>query len=153
MKRETVLIIEDDNDIRGLLTHALTEIEGYKVLAASNGIQGLDQALSRDPDVILLDLLLPDMSGLSVLEALHARELQISVIVITAREETEVVLRAFRLGAKDFLRKPLKMRQLGAAIEAALREKRLRHQKEQLTQELTETNQRLKKRVGATGSP
>jgi len=147
MSQEIVLVVEDNQDMQAFLQDGVLEPVGYRTLMAADGQEGLECALSDEPDLILLDLNLPRLSGLNVLAELYKQERRIPAIVISAYGSEEAILAAFRLGAKDFLQKPFSIKQARAAIENALTEERLRQEKESLTQALTLANQRLQRQV------
>lgn len=140
MSQETVLIVEDDAVIRALIEKALARSYDYRVLAADDGVQGLELILDHQPDVLLLDLALPSLSGLDLMRELNRQRQRIPTIVITADGRPEQILNAFRLGAKDFLQKPFSMEELRVALENALTEERLRRERDHLTRALTVAN-------------
>jgi DNA-binding response OmpR family regulator len=154
MNKETVLIIEDSQTVRHFLRDDLLEPDGYAVLAAANGRDGWEQVQKHDPDLILLDLNLPQCSGLEVLETLRGHQFRTPVIVISAHDSPDNILKAFRMGAKNFLQKPFRVPEARKAINAALEEERLRRKEERLRREkkklmgaLVKTNNRLKKQL------
>ena len=101
----TILIVEDDPDIVDLLQYTL-EREGYPVLVAQNGEKGLAEAQRRRPGLILLDLMLPEVDGLTVLRRLRASGDSVPVIVLSAKgQESERVV-GLELGADDYVSKP-----------------------------------------------
>ncbi|MGA8044721.1 MAG: response regulator transcription factor [Dermatophilaceae bacterium] len=114
-----VLVIEDDPAIRSSLIRSLTD-RGHVVSSAPSGMTGLQQALDEQPDVILLDLGLPDLDGHSLLTMLRAVR-RTPVIVVTARDDDPSVVRALDAGADDYVVKPFAMDQLEARIRAVLR--------------------------------
>jgi len=147
MAQETILLIEDDADIRAVLGKTMLKHVGYRVLMAADGETGLQRALVDDPDVILLDLNLPRLSGMELLNLLRQQNRRIPVIVISAYGSEQTILDAFRLGAKDFLQKPFNMSEVQSAIENALTEERLRREKNNLTQALAQASRRLQRQV------
>jgi len=147
MSHETVLIVEDDDEIRSFLRDAIVGPAGYRVLTASDGEEGLERALTNKPDLLLLDLMLPRLSGLDLLSQLRERGCHIPTIILTAYGSEEAILKAFRLGAKDFLQKPFGVDDVQTAIGNALTEERLRREKENLTQALAQANRRLQRQV------
>jgi two-component system NtrC family sensor kinase len=147
MNEKTILVIEDDFRIQEFLCNAVLTPAGYDVLTASDGQEGLERALAERPDVILLDLMLPRLSGLNVMSILQKQNCHIPTIVLTAYSSEQEILKAFRLGAKDFLQKPFTVEDVWAAIEKALAEERLRQERENLTQALAQANQRLQQQV------
>lgn len=114
-----VLVIEDDPAIRTSLVRSLKD-RGHAVSSASSGMSGLQQALDEQPDVVLLDLGLPDLDGHSLLSMLRAVR-RTPVIVVTARDDDPSVVRALDAGADDYVVKPFAMDQLEARIRAVLR--------------------------------
>jgi DNA-binding response OmpR family regulator len=114
-----VLVVEDDPAIGRLLRRSLTEA-GNAVAVASDGSSGLALALTEQPDVVLLDLGLPDLDGQQVLRMLRAVS-QVPVIVITAQDDDRTVVQALDAGADDYLVKPFGGEQLAARIRAVLR--------------------------------
>jgi DNA-binding response OmpR family regulator len=114
-----VLVIEDDPAIRYSLVRSLTE-RGHAVSSAPAGMPGLQQALDDQPDVVLLDLGLPDLDGHSLLTMLRAVS-RTPVIVVTARDDDPSVVRALDAGADDYVVKPFGMDTLEARIRAVLR--------------------------------
>jgi DNA-binding response OmpR family regulator len=115
----TVLIVEDDLTIRTAVIRALTE-RGHAVTSAPTAMIGLQLAVSERPDVVLLDLGLPDLDGREVLRMLRAVN-QVPIIVITARNMESEMVRLLDAGADDYLVKPFGGAQLDARIRAVLR--------------------------------
>lgn len=114
-----VLVVEDDPAIGRLLRRNLTE-RGDVVSVATDGVSGLALAVQEEPQVVLLDLGLPDLGGQQVLEMLRAIS-QVPVIVITAQDDDKTLVRALDAGADDYLVKPFGSDQLAARIRAVLR--------------------------------
>lgn len=114
-----ILIVEDDAQIRRFLRAALTA-EGYRFHEAVTVAEGVAQAQARQPDLVLLDLGLPDQDGLEVVRALR-RASQIPIIVLSARGQERDKVEALDLGADDFVSKPFSAGELMARIRAALR--------------------------------
>ncbi len=114
-----VLIIDDDVDLLDVISYALRR-EGFNVQIAADGQQAIQRVQSSKPDVILLDLRLPKMNGLDVLRRIREAD-DIPVIVLTALNDEETILKAFNLGADDFVTKPFSPRQLTARIRAVIR--------------------------------
>jgi len=116
----TVLVVEDDAPIRRGLVDAL-RFAGYAVLEAENGARGLEMALRTQPDLLLLDVAMPEMDGFEVLQ--HVRETHpgLPVIMLTARGSEEDRVRGLRKGADDYVVKPFSTSELLARVEAVLR--------------------------------
>jgi DNA-binding response OmpR family regulator len=118
-----ILVIEDEPRILGFLARGL-EAEGFSVDGARNGREGLKRA-QRDPyDVVLLDLLLPGLDGLSVLRELSRTRPDLPVVIVSARSDLPTKLRGFGLGAADYLSKPFSFDELIARIRVQLRRAR-----------------------------
>ena len=114
-----IVLIEDDLEIRQLVTRALAEA-GYDIEAADRALEGLELAVKGDPDLVILDLGLPDIDGTELLRMIRAVS-EVPVIIITARGADEVVARTLDAGADDYLVKPFSMVQLMARLRAVLR--------------------------------
>ncbi|HXH22439.1 MAG TPA: response regulator transcription factor [Dehalococcoidia bacterium] len=116
---KNVLIIEDEPTLVAALRYNL-EREGHRVLAATDGETGLSLARAQHPDAVILDLMLPGMSGLEICRVLR-RESTVPILILTARaEETDKVV-GLELGADDYVTKPFSMRELLARVGALLR--------------------------------
>src|SRR5207245_11564392 len=114
-----LLLIEDDADIRTALIRALDQ-RGHATRSVSNGMDGLQGAIDHTPDVVLLDLGLPDVDGRTLLTMLRAVS-QVPVIVLTARDDESEVVRVLNAGADDYIVKPFASEHLDARIRAVLR--------------------------------
>lgn len=115
----TILLIEDDFGIRSAITRALTDL-GHVVTTSDRGMSGLQSAVDQPPDVVLLDLGLPDVDGLQVLAMLRAVS-DVPVIIITARDDDADMVKALDGGADDYVVKPFGVEQLNARLRAVLR--------------------------------
>lgn len=122
--KETILIIEDDASIREGLELNL-KMEGYRVFSAEASATGLELARQEAPDLILLDLMLPDGSGLELLRTLRREEREMQVLIITARGLESDKVQGLKLGADDYITKPFGLAELMARINSALRRDRL----------------------------
>jgi len=114
-----ILLVEDDAEIRRALIRALTAL-GHAVSSAATAMSGLEQVLAAPPDLVILDLGLPDVAGGDALRMLRAVS-QVPVIVATARDDESVIVDALDRGADDYLVKPFGPAQLDARIRAVLR--------------------------------
>src|SRR6266851_2004372 len=99
----------------------ILEIEGYAVEVAKDGTRGLSRARTANPDLVVLDLMLPGMDGFRVLRALREQGHSVPVLILTARGEEADKVRGLRLGADDYVTKPFGVLELLARIEALLR--------------------------------
>ena len=115
----TILLIEDDRNISELLQLYL-EKEGYAVTAAFDGRQGLEKFRALQPDLVLLDVMMPVMNGWDTCRAIRA-ESQTPIIMLTAKSETDDKVMGLKAGADDYITKPFEMREVLARIEAILR--------------------------------
>jgi DNA-binding response OmpR family regulator len=118
-EQPTVLVIDDEDSIQKLLKHAL-EREGYRVVGARDGSGGLDAFERDDPDVVLLDVMLPDVSGREVCRRLRAVS-SVPIIMLTALDDEVDKVVGLELGADDYITKPFGMRELASRVRAVLR--------------------------------
>jgi two-component system alkaline phosphatase synthesis response regulator PhoP len=118
--KRSILIVEDDESIRTLLQQNF-EFEGYAVHAAADGKQGYDQAIKQQPDLIILDLMLPVMSGMDVCQKLRDGGNNVPIIMLTARGENTEKIAGLRTGADDYITKPFDLMELMARVEAIFR--------------------------------
>ncbi len=119
MKQQHILLIDDDHELVELLTEYLVS-EGFQVSACFDGLSGLESAYNDDIDLILLDVMMPELNGFEVLKALGGHH-KTPILMLTARgDETDRIL-GLELGADDYLAKPFQHRELLARIKAILR--------------------------------
>ena len=118
----TILLVDDEPDILEIVGYNLTQ-EGYVIVTAENGLQALDQAKKHKPQLIILDVMMPEMDGIEACEKLRAMpELSESVITfLTARGEDYSQLAGFEAGADDYITKPVKPKVLVSKVKALLR--------------------------------
>jgi DNA-binding response OmpR family regulator len=116
---KTILVVDDTASVRQLLQDYLTQ-QGFRVVAASNGQEAIYAARHSNPDLILLDIMMPKMDGFEFLRQ-YRKEKQTPVIVITAREEETDAVLGLELGADDYIIKPFRMRELVSRMRAVLR--------------------------------
>ncbi|MFN7112826.1 MAG: response regulator transcription factor [Alphaproteobacteria bacterium] len=119
LHKGTVLTVDDDADLQVVMRHYL-EAEGYQILSARSGAELLAKLESTAPDIILLDLILPDNDGLSLLGQIRSK-CSAAVIVVSGKDETADRIVGLEMGADDYLTKPFEMRELSARIKAVLR--------------------------------
>ena len=120
MEKRTILVVEDDRAIRNLIAATLEMSHQYNFLSAHNGAAGLMQALSRRPDLIVLDLGLPDMDGVDIIRKIRSWTNR-PIIVVSARSEDKDKIGALDAGADDYLTKPFSVEELLARIRVAIR--------------------------------
>ncbi len=136
MANETILVVDDSPEIvRFLKQYALAPL-GYNVLTAADGQEGLEMAIKLNPELIMLDMSMPRMNGLQMLNALRKTENKAPVIFMTMHGSENIAVEVFRLGVKDYMMKPFTLDEVKEAVDRALREVRLQREKEALTQEL-----------------
>ncbi len=119
MNQRSVLVIEDELSIIDILKFNL-EKEGYIVYEATDGATGLEYALSKNPDLVLLDVMLPQMDGFEVCRRIREKSM-VPIIMLTAREEEVDKVLGLELGADDYMTKPFSIRELTARVKANLR--------------------------------
>lgn len=134
-----ILIIEDDKGARLALSRAI-EKWGYKVLQAGNGQEGLKKLKSKDVDLVLCDIQLPGINGIEVLERIQKEHPQVLVVMMTAFGSVEKAVKAVKLGAIDFLEKPLDLSILKKIIPASLQTKNIQEDRQKLLSEVKRTN-------------
>jgi DNA-binding NtrC family response regulator len=133
----TILVVDDDPDIREVLQDRLESLD-YRVLTASSGKEGLDLLEKQSPQIALLDIEMPDMSGLEVLKEMRARAMDVTVVMITAYGTIERAVEAMKEGAYDFIPKPFDPEHIALIVKKALERERLRREVEILSEEVGE---------------
>src|SRR5215208_4807564 len=121
MKR--ILVVEDEERLARLISRVLRE-EGYAVETTGDGRTGLSRALSEDFDLLILDWMLPDRSGLQIVRGLRAAEIGVPVLMLTARDQIEDRVEGLDAGADDYLTKPFALPELLARVRALTRRPR-----------------------------
>src|SRR6266446_7184860 len=120
VRKTRILIVEDEPAmVAGLRDNF--EYEGYEVVSAADGAEGLDRALSDNPDLVVLDVMMPRMSGLDVCKQLKAKRPSVPIIMLTARGQEIDKVVGLELGADDYVTKPFSIRELMARVKAVLR--------------------------------
>ena len=123
----TILIIEDEQKINDILAFSLGK-DGYKTLSAFDGVKGLEMALKENPDLILLDVMLPGMDGFEVCRKVREKS-QVPIIMLTAREDEVDKVLGLELGADDYITKPFSISELIARVDAVCRRVSMVHSK------------------------
>lgn len=123
---QTILIVEDDKNLQLTLTHILKE-EGYEVIATMWGCMAIEEVKKGSPDLVLLDIILPGMNGMQVLERMKKIDRKLPVIMITGYGSTETAIKAIELGAYDYINKPFDYDKLTGKIFTALSRSKHKH--------------------------
>ena len=119
MNKPTILVVEDDSSVRSLITTTL-KAHGYKFLTAANGEMAVMMASSHNPDIMLLDLGLPDIDGVEVIRRIREWS-NLPIIVLSARSEDSDKIEALDQGADDYLTKPFHLAELNARVKSLIR--------------------------------
>lgn len=138
MNKEVILVVDDNRQLGDFIAYRLLPNMGFSGRIAYNGKSALEAIRQSPPTLILLDLELPDTTGLDILRALHNDGITIPTILFTAHGSEQIAAEAFRLGVHDYLVKPVEPDQLESSITRALSETRLRQEAERLNAELKE---------------
>ena len=143
-----ILIVDDEVEIRGAFQSFLSN-QGYEIITASNGLQALTSAKAHEPDLILLDVTMPEMGGIEVCRQLKSdSEFPFTpIIIITALGDPENTVSGLGAGAEEYLTKPVNFAALGARVNSMLRVKALHDTTQEQSQQLAEWNQKLEQRV------
>jgi len=122
MTRERILVVEDEGDLREVLAYNLTR-EGYRVSTSAGGTRALELVRRERPDLVVLDLMLPDLDGLEICRRIR-KEAEIAstpILILTAKSEESDVILGLGVGADDYVTKPFRVRELVARVKAVLR--------------------------------
>ncbi|TAK01726.1 sigma-54-dependent Fis family transcriptional regulator [bacterium] len=133
----TILVVDDDPDIQEVLRDRLESL-GYQVLLAANGREGLELLEKQSPQLLLLDIEMPDMNGLEVLREIRKRENDVTVVMITAYGTIERAVQAMKEGAYDFIPKPFEPDHIALIVQKALEREKLKRGVEILSEEVCE---------------
>ncbi|MWV44137.1 response regulator [Paenibacillus sp. HJL G12] len=120
--RSKVLIIDDDEKIISMLRRGLA-FEGYDIITANNGAEGLKSVLNSEPDLVILDVMMPQVDGFEVCRRLREGGIRVPILMLTAKDEIEHRVKGLDLGADDYLVKPFALEELLARVRALLRRK------------------------------
>ncbi|WP_223067825.1 response regulator transcription factor [Paenibacillus caui] len=120
--RNGILVIDDDEKITSMLRRGLA-FEGYDVYTANNGVEGLKMMLSADPDLVILDVMMPQLDGFEVCRRLREGGSTVPILMLTAKDEIENRVKGLDTGADDYLVKPFALEELLARVRALLRRK------------------------------
>jgi two-component system KDP operon response regulator KdpE len=129
-KNEKILVVEDDEQIRGFIGYALAN-ESFDWIAVGNGLEALERQRIDAPDIMILDLGLPDIDGMEVIRQIREQS-QMPIIVVSARDREDEKIRALDLGADDYITKPFSASELMARIRVARRHLQLQRTEEEV---------------------
>ncbi len=146
MTGERILVVDDGKENREFVIDYVLKPAGFESVQARDGMEGMELARRVNPDLILLDLQMPRMNGIQVLEALRRENLNIPVVLMTFHGSEDIAVEVFRLGVRDYVKKPYTPEEMMAAIDGSLTETRLRREKDALTNRLLAANRDLHKR-------
>ncbi|WP_171031993.1 response regulator transcription factor [Lactococcus raffinolactis] len=132
---KTIMIVDDDSAILALLSYTF-ESDGFKVSLVKNGLEALDLASKRDFDVILLDMMMPELSGLAVTEALRQRANYTPIIILTARDDDDLKITGINSGVDDYLDKTTPQREIVARANALIRRNQIYQKPGQVAESL-----------------
>ena len=132
MSKPLIVVVEDETDIQDIIAYNLKR-EGYDVLTATRGDQGLSLIQAKNPDLIILDIMLPGIDGLTICQQLRAetKTKALPIIILSAKEEESDVVIGLGLGADDYIPKPFSPRELLARVKAVLRRSTARESQQQ----------------------
>jgi signal transduction histidine kinase/CheY-like chemotaxis protein len=145
--RSKILVIDDDLQTLDLINKQVLEPLGYLVSAAVDGASGMQMAITKQPEVVILSMSIKGLSGRDVLTAFRSQRFDSPVIVIVPEYSEGQALAAFRLGARDYLVRPLREAEIVAAVDRVVEDGRLRRERATLQQQLTQANSDLEHRV------
>jgi len=147
-RKDNILVIDPDPTARNILAEGVLEASGqYTAMEAADGDEGMSVVVSHGPDLIIMELEMPGLSGKDLMVALNSQGIDTPVIVVTQEGKEALAVEAFRLGAKDYLTKPLREAEVISAVERALNEVRLRYERDELTNSLHTANEALEQRL------
>ncbi|HEV2671936.1 MAG TPA: response regulator [Gemmatimonadales bacterium] len=129
----TVLVVDDEEGIRQALSRFLTRL-GYQVRAAANAAEALEQLAAGHPEVMLCDIRMPGTSGIELLPKVLARDPDLAIVMLTAIDEPRTAIECLKLGAFDYLIKPVDLEELELSLQHALRQRQLEVDRRELEQ-------------------
>jgi DNA-binding NtrC family response regulator len=129
----TVLVVDDEDGIRQALDRFLTRL-GYRVLQAASGAEALDRQAAEQPQVMLSDIRMPNMSGVELVPKALAAESDLAIIMLTAIDEPRTAIECLKLGAYDYLIKPVDLDELEMSLQSGLRQRQLEIDRRELEQ-------------------
>ncbi|MBL8145988.1 MAG: response regulator [Anaerolineae bacterium] len=144
---ELILVADDGQENREFIVDYVLNPNGYRAIVAKDGREALDLIAEHAPDLVLLDYQMPRMTGVDVLRAMQANNWNIPVILMTFYGSEEVAVEVYRLGVRDYVKKPFSIDEMLGAIERSLSEVRLRKERDALTERLVSSNRELQLRM------
>ncbi len=144
---EKILLIESNPDHIDLIARQTLTPMGFQVVVASDGASAIRQAIQFQPDLILADLKLPGLTGKDLLVAFNSQGISTPVIVMTEKGDEASVIQAFRLGASDYLLRPMRDTEVVSSVERAMKQVREARSRQQLDEQLKRTNMELQRRL------
>ncbi len=146
-EKEKILVVDTSLEDRTLIARQTLAPLGFEVETAETAAAALQLAVSFAPDVILSYLNLPDLNGKDLLVALKAQGIEIPFILIVDKGQESAVIQAFRLGAGDYLTRPLREAEVVSAVERAMQDVRVRREREQLARQLQQANRTMERKI------
>ena len=137
--RDRILIVENDADISDLIARQALQSMGYQVQTAADAQAAIAKAIQFSPDIMIVDLNLPSLSGKDLMVALNSQGISIPIIALTKKGGEEDLVQSFRLGATDFLLWPVKEAEVIAVVERVLKQVHDRRERERLDRQLQQT--------------
>ena len=144
-----ILVVDDEETIRKLLTTRLTR-DGYEVITAEDGAQGLESATANQPDVIITDIKMPSMDGFQMMDGLLEAGVHCPIVVITGHGDKECAVEAMHKGAFDYLEKPFDMDTIAYTVKRAVDRENLRRANVRLVEDLKDVNAKLETKLEVT---
>ncbi len=129
----TVLVVDDEDGIRQALHRFLSRL-GYRVVQASSGAEALDRQAAETPQAMLSDIRMPNMTGLELVPKALAQDSDLAILMLTAIDEPRTAIECLKLGAYDYLIKPVDLDELEMSLQAALRQRQLEIERRELEQ-------------------
>ncbi len=145
--QERILIVENDPDKSDLIARQALKPFGYRIRIVDNAAKAIQESAKFSPDLLIVNINLPGLSGKDLLVALSSQGVEVPVIVMSDEGMEDDVIQAFRLGAADYLKRPLREAEIVSAVERALKQVRERKERRKLAKRLEKTNRELKRRV------
>jgi two-component system NtrC family sensor kinase len=142
-----ILVVENDPVVADLIARQALAGQGYKVKVAADAGTAIQEAVAFGPDVVIANLQLPGLSGKDLITALSYQQVKVPIIMTASEGQEQGVIRAFRLGASDYVRAPVREAEVISAVERAMETVNARREREELAKKLEQTNLQLQTRV------